>query len=182
MIRADLVAGIMAHARAEQLAGATADLPGFEACGMIVGPEGSERPERHLPMVNVATTWVEPQVVKARPRTARTYFDFVVPEKIAAFRAMDARDEWPVVTYHSHSHTHAYPSDVDVDIMSGPLTDPRIHWVVVSTRDDAVPTVPGGHEFRSFRIVDGAVVEEQVEVVETYMFAHTGADDVPDHG
>jgi hypothetical protein len=30
--------------------------------------------------------------------------------------------------------------------------------------------------------VDGVVSEEQVEVVETYMFAHTGADDVPDNG
>jgi len=25
------------------------------------------------------------------------------------------------------------------------------------------------------------VTEEDVEVVESYMFAHTGADDVPDH-
>ena len=34
-------------------------------------------------------------------------------------------------------------------------------------------------EFRSFRIVDGAVTEEEVQVVETYMFAHTGADAIP---
>lgn len=181
VIRADLVAEIMAHARAEQLDGETADLPGYEACGMVAGPEGSQRPERHIPMVNAAKGWAEPQVVKGRPRSARTYFDFDAAEKLAVFRDLDRRDEWPVVTYHSHSHTEAYPSDVDVDIMSGPLTDPRIHWVVVSTRADAVPTVPGGHEFRSFRIVDGVLTEEEVEVVETYMFAHTGADDVPDH-
>jgi [CysO sulfur-carrier protein]-S-L-cysteine hydrolase len=182
VIRADLVAEIMAHAFAEQHAGLTPELPGFEACGMVAGPEGSERPERHIAMTNAATGWSEPQVVKGRERSARTYFDFVTAEKLAVFREMDRRDEWPVITYHSHSHTQAYPSDVDVDIMSGPLTDPRIHWVVVSTRDDAVPTVPGGHEFRSFRIADGAVVEEEVEVVESYMFAHNGVDTAPDKG
>jgi [CysO sulfur-carrier protein]-S-L-cysteine hydrolase len=180
VIRADLVTEIMAHAFAELRAGRTPELPGFEACGMVAGPEGSERPERHIPMVNAARNWPEPQVVKGRERSARTYFDFEVSEKLAVFREMDRHDEWPVVTYHSHSHTPAYPSDVDIDIMSGPLTDPRIHWVVVSTRDDAVPTVPGGHEFRSFRIVDGVLVEEEVEVVESYMFAHNGADTVPD--
>ena len=46
--------------------------------------------------------------------------------------------------------------------------------MLVSTRE------PETHEFRSFRIVDGVVTEEDVEVVESYMFAHTGADDVPD--
>ncbi len=51
--------------------------------------------------------------------------------------------------------------------------------MLVSTREEARPTV-GGYEFRSFRIVDGVVTEEDVEVVESYMFAHTGADDVPD--
>ncbi len=176
MIRADLVAQIMVHAFAEQAAGETPELPGFEACGMVAGPEGSERPERHITMSNAARMWTEPQVVKGRERSARTYFDFEVAEKLAVFREMDRRDEWPVVTYHSHSHTHAYPSDVDVDIMSGPLTDPRIHWVVVSTRENAEPTVPGGHEFRSFRILDGVLTEEEVDVVESYMFARDGAD------
>jgi len=30
------------------------------------------------------------------------------------------------------------------------------------------------------RIVAGEITEEPVDVVETYMFSHTGADDVPD--
>jgi [CysO sulfur-carrier protein]-S-L-cysteine hydrolase len=33
---------------------------------------------------------------------------------------------------------------------------------------------------RSYRIIDGEVTEEPVDVVESYMFSHTGADDVPD--
>ena len=44
--------------------------------------------------------------------------------------------------------------------------------MLVSTRSEE-------REFRSFRIVDGVVTEEDVEVVESYMFAHTGADAVP---
>ena len=47
--------------------------------------------------------------------------------------------------------------------------------MLVSTRE------ADEHELRSYRIVDGVVTEEPFEVVESYMFAHTGADDVPDN-
>ena len=43
MIRSDLVEAVVAHARA--------DHPD-EACGVIAGPEGSDRPERHIAMLN----------------------------------------------------------------------------------------------------------------------------------
>jgi len=43
VIRADLVEAIIAHARR--------DHPD-EACGVLAGPEGSDRPERHIPMIN----------------------------------------------------------------------------------------------------------------------------------
>jgi Prokaryotic homologs of the JAB domain len=43
VIRADLVEAMVAHARA--------DHPD-EACGVLPGPEGSDRPERHVAMVN----------------------------------------------------------------------------------------------------------------------------------
>jgi [CysO sulfur-carrier protein]-S-L-cysteine hydrolase len=85
---------------------------------------------------------------------------------------MDSRDEVPVVIYHSHTATEAYPSRTDISYAS----EPEAHYVLVSTRE------PETHELRSFRIVDGVVTEEDVEVVESYMFAHTGADDVPDNG
>ena len=93
---------------------------------------------------------------------------------------MDARDEEPVVIYHSHTATEAYPSRTDIELASGPASEPRIHYVLVSTASRR-PT-----ELRSFRIVDGVVTEEDVTVVESYavesyMFAHTGADDVPDN-
>ena len=43
VIRADLVDAMVAHARA--------DHPD-EACGVLAGPEGSDRPERHIAMLN----------------------------------------------------------------------------------------------------------------------------------
>ena len=68
---------------------------------------------------------------------------------------------------------------VDIELASGPASDPHIHYVIVSTRSEA-------EELRSYRIVDGVVAEEDITVVEgyaveSYMFAHTGADDVPDN-
>jgi len=148
VIRADLVDEIVAHARR--------DHPD-EACGVIAGAEGSDRPERFIPMLNAARS--------------PTFYEFDSADLLRLYRDMDARDEVPVVVYHSHTATEAYPSRTDISYAS----EPEAHYVLVSTRE------PDSHEFRSFRIVDGVVTEEDVSVVESYMFAHTGADDVPDN-
>jgi [CysO sulfur-carrier protein]-S-L-cysteine hydrolase len=153
VIRADLVEEIVAHARR--------DHPD-EACGVIAGPAGSDRPERFIPMLNAARS--------------PTFYEFDSGDLLRLYRDMDARDEDPVVIYHSHTATEAYPSRTDISYAS----EPGAHYVLVSTREQAVPNNTG-HDFRSFRIVDGVVTEEDVEVVESYMFSHTGADDVPDH-
>jgi proteasome lid subunit RPN8/RPN11 len=100
-----------------------------------------------------------------------TFYEFDSGDLLRLYRDMESRDEVPVVIYHSHTATEAYPSRTDVSYAS----EPEAHYVLVSTRE------PETHEFRSFRIVDGVVTEEEIEVVESYMFAHTGADDVPDN-
>jgi proteasome lid subunit RPN8/RPN11 len=52
---------------------------------------------------------------------------------------------------HSHTHTEAYPSPTDV----AQAPDPSWHYVIVSLkRETAV--------LRSYRIVDGAISEEEV--------------------
>jgi len=154
VIRKDLLDEIVAHARR--------DHPD-EACGVVAGPEGSDRPERFIPMLNAARS--------------PTFYELDSGDLLRLYREMDSRDEVPVVIYHSHTATEAYPSRTDISYAS----EPEAHYVLVSTRDSA-ETNHTGYEFRSFRIVDGVVTEEEVEVVETYMFAHTGADDVPDLG
>ncbi|MCO1580035.1 M67 family metallopeptidase [Crossiella sp. SN42] len=147
VIRRDLVDAMVDHARR--------DHPD-EACGVIAGPAGSDRPERFIEMVNA--------------ERSPTFYRFDSGEQLRVWRAMDAADEEPVVIYHSHTATEAYPSRTDVSFAA----EPNAHYVLVSTRDPEV------HELRSYRIVDGVVTEEPVEVVESYMFANTGKDDVPD--
>jgi [CysO sulfur-carrier protein]-S-L-cysteine hydrolase len=146
-IRRDLVDEMVAHARQ--------DHP-HEACGVLAGPAGSDRPERFIKMINSASS--------------DTFYEFDSKELIELYRELQSRDEEWVVFYHSHTATEAYPSRTDVNIASYP----EAHYVLISTRD------PDVHELRSYRIIDGEVTEEPVEVVESYMFSHTGADDVPD--
>jgi proteasome lid subunit RPN8/RPN11 len=85
-----------------------------------------------------------------------TFYRFDSLEQLKVWREMDARDEEPVVIYHSHTATEAYPSRTDISYAS----EPNAHYVVVATRD------PDTAEFRSFRIVDGHVDEEEVVVVQ----------------
>ena len=112
-----------------------------EACGVVAGPAGSDRAERFVPMLNAARS--------------PTFYEFDSGDLLQLYREMDANDEEPVVIYHSHTATEAYPSRTDISYAS----EPNAHYVLVSTRD------PDETEFRSFRIVDGQVTEEPVEVV-----------------
>src|SRR6202161_2846016 len=128
-----LHAQILAHARA--------DHPD-EACGVIAGAAGRDRPERFIPMANA--------------ERSPTFYRFDSMEQLRVWREMDDRDEEPVVIYHSHTATQAYPSRTDISYAS----EPNAHYVLVSTRDE------GQTEFRSFRIRDGEVSEEPVTVVE----------------
>ena len=135
MIRRDLIDAMVAHARA--------DHPD-EACGVLAGPEGSERPERHIAMLNA--------------ERSPTFYRFDSAEQLKVWRAMEQSDEVPVVIYHSHTATEAYPSRTDVSLAA----EPDAHYVLISTRD------PHQHELRSYRIIDGVVTEEPVTIVEQY--------------
>ena len=117
-----------------------------EACGVVAGPEGSDRPERFLPMVNAAGS--------------PTFYELDPTDLLKLYREMDDRDEEPVVVYHSHTATEAYPSRTDI----GLAMEPNAHYVLVSTREHGNNEGPA--EFRSYRIVDGVVTEEEVSVVE----------------
>lgn len=135
MIRADLVDAMVAHARA--------DHPD-EACGIIAGPEGSDRPKRFVAMLNA--------------ERSPTFYRFDSGEQLKVWRTMDDADEVPVVIYHSHTGTEAYPSRSDIALAA----EPDAHYVLVSTRD------PQENELRSYRIVDGVVTEEPVTIVDEY--------------
>ncbi|WP_372736247.1 Mov34/MPN/PAD-1 family protein [Nocardioides sp.] len=122
-----------------------------EACGVVAGPEGSDRAERVIEMVNAAGS--------------PTFYEFDSGDLLRLYREMDDNDEEPVVIYHSHTATEAYPSRTDIGLAS----EPNAHYVLVSTRDcfdSEGGNNEGPVEFRSYRIIDGEVIEEEVNVVE----------------
>ena len=135
VIRADLVDAMVAHARA--------DHPD-EACGVIAGPGGSDRPNGSS---RCSTPSGRRRSTGSTRRTAQ-----------GVARAWKTQARPPIVIYHSHTATEAYPSRTDISYAS----EPDAHYVLVSTRD------PDEHELRSYRIVDGVVTEEPVKIVEQY--------------
>jgi [CysO sulfur-carrier protein]-S-L-cysteine hydrolase len=117
---------------------ARADHPD-EACGVIAGPDGSDTPVRFIPMLNAARS--------------PTFYEFDSGEYFRVWREMDDNDEEAVVIYHSHTATEAYPSRTDISYAGWP----QAHYVLVSTREERT-------EFRSYRIIDGSVTEEPVDI------------------
>ncbi|SHL12643.1 Proteasome lid subunit RPN8/RPN11, contains Jab1/MPN metalloenzyme (JAMM) motif [Nitrosospira sp. Nsp11] len=116
----------------------------IETCGIIAGPQGCNLPLRLIPMRNAARSAV--------------FFKFDPNQQLQVWRDMEARDEEPIVIYHSHTDTQAYPSRTDVKFAA----ELRAHYVII-------PTNPiYGDEIRSFRICDGMVTEERVRMLDSY--------------
>lgn len=113
-----------------------------EACGVIVGPEGSDEPRRLVRMLNADRS--------------PTFFRFDPQEQLQLYQEMDAGGEEIVVVYHSHTATEAYPSRTDV----GLAAEPQAHYLLVSTA--ASGREEGPVEIRSYRIVAGVVTEEEI--------------------
>ncbi|MQY13963.1 CysO-cysteine peptidase [Streptomyces sp. RB5] len=138
----ELYEQIVAHARA--------DHPD-EACGVLAGPTPAPkdgRPQRFIPMLNAARS--------------PTFYEFDSQDLLKLYRDLDDRDEEPVVIYHSHTATEAYPSRTDISYAG----EPGAHYVLVSTAECG--NDEGPVSFRSFRIVDGEVTEEDVRIVASY--------------
>ena len=115
-----------------------------EACGVILGPLGKDHAMRLKPMINAAHS--------------PTFYEFDPKDLLSLYREIDDNDEEIVVIYHSHTETEAYPSRTDIAYAG----EPGAHYVLVSTREEIAPAT----EFRSFRIIDGIVTEENVSISE----------------
>lgn len=113
-----------------------------ECCGVILGPVGSGKAARLKPMINAAHS--------------PTFYEFDPKDLLALYRELDDSDEEIVVIYHSHTETEARPSRTDIAYAG----EPGAHYVLVSTREEIAPAI----EFRSFRIIDGEVTEEEVSI------------------
>jgi [CysO sulfur-carrier protein]-S-L-cysteine hydrolase len=129
---------LTADVRRQMVEHCLAGLP-EEACGLLGGTPDPASATVLYPTRNVA-------------ESARLYT--VDPlEHLKADRDAEARGLELIGVFHSHTHTEAYPSPTDV----AQAPDPGWHYVLVSLRY-ADPVV------RSFRIVDGAIEEEEVGV------------------
>jgi [CysO sulfur-carrier protein]-S-L-cysteine hydrolase len=117
-----------------------------EACGVIVGSEGSDVATRLVRMINADRS--------------PTFFRFDPQEQFDLYKAMSAAGEEIVVVYHSHTSTEAYPSRIDIALAS----EPQAHYVLVSTAESGASDGPVS--VRSYRIVDGSVTEEEIDVTE----------------
>jgi proteasome lid subunit RPN8/RPN11 len=110
-----------------------------ECCGVVAGRDG------------VATRMFEMQNAERSP----TGFTFDSAEWLKVHREIEDADEDFLVVYHSHTMTEAYPSRTDIGWSRTTEFD---HWLLVSTRD------PAQEEVRSYRIVDGEVAEEAIQI------------------
>ncbi|MBI4199135.1 MAG: M67 family metallopeptidase [Chloroflexi bacterium] len=76
-------------------------------------------------------------------------------ELFHTYKEIDDRG-WDVLAiYHSHTHSPAYPSATDVRL----ATWQESYYILVSLMDHAAPVV------RAFRIVEGAITEEELRTV-----------------
>jgi proteasome lid subunit RPN8/RPN11 len=126
------------HLYMEMVAHCIAGLPD-EACGLLVGAYGGDEATHLFPTKNAAASAM---VYEIDPK-----------EMLGVDRQAQALGADIMGVFHSHTHTDAYPSPTDVR----QALDPGWHYVLVSLRDTH-PVV------RSYRIADGGITEEPVEV------------------
>lgn len=119
---------------------AFAQYPG-ECCGILVGPAGSGRVSRCLPLENIADRLhaLDPE---AYPRTSRDAF-MVNEAKLARLvREAEATGDAWLAFYHSHIDCDAYFSDEDKRhaAPNGNVVFPNVAQLVISCARDRIVT------------------------------------------
>lgn len=118
----------------------------LEACGLLAGPV--EAP-------GVAATHAATFTRCTNVAGSSKLYTVDPKEHLRADRAADDAGLEIIGVMHSHTHTDAYPSPTDV----AQAPDPTWHYVIVSLRDDS-PSL------RSYRIIEGEIIEESVVLVD----------------
>ncbi|GBC86692.1 CysO-cysteine peptidase [bacterium HR12] len=109
-----------------------------EACGLLAGRDGV--PVRFFAMRNLDAS---PVSYRLDPK-----------EQLRVFDLMD-EEGWDLLgIFHTHTHSEAYPSETDLRL----AFYPDAYYLVMSLSDRERP------ELRAFRIVDGEVTEEELEI------------------
>ncbi len=82
-------------------------------------------------------------------------FSWDPKELFKVWREMEDNEWEHRAVYHSHTHSEAYPSQTDVRLAGWP----EAYYIIISLVDKQHPVI------RAFRIVEGAISEEPVEVI-----------------
>ena len=111
-----------------------------EACGIIAGQRG-----------------IGTRVFRMRNADASPINYTMDPtEQLHVMKQMRAEALEMLAIYHSHTATPAYPSPTDARL----ATYPDVAYVLISLKDQGRP------EVKSFRIVDGSISAEALQVIE----------------
>ncbi|MBR8174373.1 Mov34/MPN/PAD-1 family protein [Burkholderia ambifaria] len=113
----------------------------LECCGIVAGTADGSPPSRVIPMHNAAQS--------------PTFFQFDAAEQLRVWRDLDARDETPVVIYHSHTASAARPSRTDIDYAAA---YPDAYHLIIATDPRFQPAL------RCYRIVDGIATETPLRI------------------
>ncbi len=111
----------------------------IECCGVLAGPNNVF--EKLTQMTNVDNSPFR--------------FSWNQKELLNVYLEMEDNNWTNRAVYHSHTHSEAYPSDTDIRMAGWP----EAHYIIVSLMNKTNPIL------RSFRIVDGLVEEETIEVI-----------------
>lgn len=109
-----------------------------EACGLLANKDGTV--VRFYPITNSDASPV--------------HYNMDPQEQLQALMEIDDQGWELGAIYHSHTHTRAYPSQTDVRL----AYYPEALYLIVSIADQGNP------EIRAFRIKEGQIEEETVEV------------------
>jgi len=121
----------------EMVAHAREETPN-ECCGIVAGKDG-----------------LAVKLFRGRNAEASPYRYNVDPEELfRIYRECEERGWEFLAIYHSHTASEAYPSQTDMRLAFWP----EAYYVVVSLQD------PANVVMRAFRILDGAVSEEELRV------------------
>jgi len=110
----------------------------IEACGYLAGRDGIV--SRHYELTNTDHS--------------QEHFSFDPAEQFATVKDARAVGLEVCAVYHSHPATPARPSQEDIRL----AYDPNISYVIASLAD-------GGEDVKSFKIKDGQVTPEDIEIV-----------------
>ena len=110
----------------------------IELCGVLAGTDGTFH--KLYRMTNVENSPYR--------------FSWDSKELITVWNEMEDNGWEHRAVYHSHTHSEAYPSSTDVRLAAWP----EAYYIVISLMDKERPTA------RAFRIVDGEISEEELQV------------------